>query len=207
MWKSRKVSCRARCAQCASQASSLRFSACCSQWGWAKNATGSKALAAGRCVDTEMKRNSVSCSQVQSASSSIRPGAGSSMPTPSSKARGAGMGLPGSMRGPQSVSQLSPLGIERQASSLIFFARCEKLHTFADAAQAMAAERAQGGRKVPCHGLGDEEPHPQVLAQRLDARRLVRRGADHRELDAAGGAHVAVEHVAEVQADAEAERA
>src|SRR5256714_13140673 len=49
-------------------------------------------------------------------------------------------------------------------------------------------------------------PYTTLFRSRFDPRRFVGRGADHGELDAARRADVAVEHVAQVQADAELER-
>jgi hypothetical protein len=54
--------------------------------------------------------------------------------------------------------------------------------------------------------LGNQYWLPQHLAQSLEARRLVHGGADHREVEAVGGAYVAVRDIASVQRDVQAER-
>ena len=45
----------------------------------------------------------------------------------------------------------------------------------------------------------DENPAAERLAQRLDARNLVDRRSDDREVEAIDGADIAIEHLAEVE--------
>src|SRR5262249_18954853 len=54
--------------------------------------------------------------------------------------------------------------------------------------------------------LGDQDWLAQHFAQSLEARRLIHGGADHREVEAVGGAYVAVRDFASVQRNVQAKR-
>src|SRR5258708_35100765 len=82
----------------------------------------------------------------------------------------------------------------------------EKLDGLADAPKAVLAQAGAAG-DVPRHRLGKEQGHPPRLAQALDASRLVGRRADHRELDARRGGHVAVQEKPKVEPGCKTKRA
>src|SRR5258706_2066114 len=78
----------------------------------------------------------------------------------------------------------------------------EDLARVAHAAQDVAPERLEAGAATlgrRGEGGRDEDLAIEGLAQRLDARHLVDGGADDGEVDAVGGADIAVEHLAEME--------
>ena len=78
----------------------------------------------------------------------------------------------------------------------------ENLLRLPHAAQCVAAKRLEpsvGGARSGDELGGDEHRAAQRLAQRLDARDLVDRGADDGEIEPVGRADIAVEHLAEME--------
>src|SRR3546814_4484934 len=74
-----------------------------------------------------------------------------------------------------------------------------------EALEVVATEAAGGAAPVPGVVSREQQRHPEALVQRLDAADQVHRRADHGEVEAVGGADVAVHGVADMQRDAEAE--
>src|SRR3546814_3530020 len=74
-----------------------------------------------------------------------------------------------------------------------------------EALEVVATEAAGGAAPVPGVVSREQQRHPEALVQRLDAADQVHRRADHGEVEAVGGADVAVHGVSDMQRDAEAE--